>query len=149
MYTITLNEIRQEKNPNTKTTYLTVYNTVEVISEQQYNNYINSIPFFRRLGGSETVVRAYTCAGYKVYKLTSKSPDKQTKVIREFKFKWDDNPALNTTYQKFENLSLMGKYNYLQRNNNLTNEIETLFKGYKSNKVNFEKLHELMDKQNS
>jgi len=86
MYTITLNEVRQEKNPNTKTTYVTVENKVEVISEKQYDNYINSIPFFRRFGGSESVVKAYTCAGYKVYKLTSKSPDRLTKVIREFKF---------------------------------------------------------------
>jgi N-acetyl-anhydromuramyl-L-alanine amidase AmpD len=45
------------------------------------------ISFFRRLGGSESVQRAYTCYGYKVDKLTSTSPDKQTKVIREFNFK--------------------------------------------------------------
>jgi N-acetyl-anhydromuramyl-L-alanine amidase AmpD len=87
MIQITLTETRLSKNPNTKTTYIVDSNKVEPITESQYNNYINSIPFFRRLGGSESLQRAYTCYGYKVYKLTSKSPDKQTKVVREFNFK--------------------------------------------------------------
>lgn len=144
MYTITLNEVRQEKNPNTKTTYTTVENKVEVISEIQYNNYISSIPFFRRLGGSESTIKAYTCAGYKVQKLTSKSPDKQSKVIREFSFKWDDNLHKKAV---FESLSLYGKYNDLKSKDLLTEEIHSLYIGYESNKADFDTLHELMNKQ--
>ena len=42
--------------------------------------------WFRRLGGSETAQRSYTCYGYVIYKLTSSSPDRQTKSVREFNF---------------------------------------------------------------
>ena len=87
MIQITLTETRLTKNPNTKTTYIVESNKVEPITEKQYNNYIDSVSFFRRLGGTESLQRAYTCDGYKCIKLTSKSPDKQTKVVREFKFK--------------------------------------------------------------
>lgn len=83
---IQLTESRQEKNKNTKTTYLKPVVTVSTITETQYNNYINGIKFFKRLGGSETLTKAYTCLGYKVVKLVSKSPDRLTKVVREFNF---------------------------------------------------------------
>lgn len=88
MYTIQLTETTQERNPNTKTTYITTEVNKEVLTDKQYNSITseNTIKWFRRLGGSESVQRAYTCAGYKVCKLISKSPDRQTKVIREFKF---------------------------------------------------------------
>lgn len=88
MYTIILTETRLSKNPNTKTTYLVESKEVETITDKQYNLLTcnDTIKWFRRLGGSESLQRAYTCAGYKVYKMTSKSPDKHTKVVREFKF---------------------------------------------------------------
>ena len=76
------------KNPNTKTTYILKHETIEEISEDQHRNMTNdnTLRFFRRLGGSENKVYGYTCNGYKVTKLTSTNPDKTTKVVRTFKF---------------------------------------------------------------
>jgi len=89
MYTIELTTTKQVKNPNTKTTYLTESKEVTTITDKEYHLITNddTVKWFRRLGGSESLQRAYTCAGYKVYKLTSTSPDRQNKIIREFKFK--------------------------------------------------------------
>ena len=62
--------------------------TVEqsVITEKQYNNITNkdTLKYFRSLGGSETAQRCYTCAGYIIFKLISRSPDRNVKVVREF-----------------------------------------------------------------
>jgi hypothetical protein len=87
MIQITLTKTRLTKNPNTKTTYIVESNKVEPITEKQHFLYFDSVKFFRRLGGSETITNGYTCNGYVGTKLVSTSPDKQTKVIREFKFK--------------------------------------------------------------
>lgn len=88
-YIIELTETRLTKNPSTKTTYIIDSIKTSVIDDRQYSLITcnDTVKWFRRLGGSESLKYTYTCAGYKVYKLTSKSPDKQTKVIREFKFK--------------------------------------------------------------
>jgi len=85
---IILNTVRTEKKQGYKTVYTETENETREITEQEYNNITSNdtVKFFRRLGGSETLVRSYTCAGYKVVKLTSTSPDKETKVIRTFKF---------------------------------------------------------------
>lgn len=86
---IILTKTRLSKNPNTKTTYVVDSKVVSECTERQHylttNN--DTVKWFRRLGGSETVQRSYTCAGYVVTKLISLSPDKQTKVIREYNFK--------------------------------------------------------------
>ena len=74
------------KNPNTKTTYIEEERTIEEITEQTYRNIVSSSKFFRRLGGSETHTRTYTCRGYNTIKLTSVSPNRQIKKIYEFKF---------------------------------------------------------------
>lgn len=74
------------KKPGFKTVYELIETETETITETQYNKIITSAPFFRRLGGSCTQQRAYTEAGYKVYKDILISPDKETKTIREFKF---------------------------------------------------------------
>lgn len=74
------------KNPDTKTTYIVEEITEETITEQTYRNIVSSSKFFRRLGGSETHTRAYTCRGYNTIRLTSVSPNRQDKIIREFKF---------------------------------------------------------------
>lgn len=89
MYTIELTTTKLVKNPNTKTTYIVESKEVETITDKEYNLITcdNTVKWFRRLGGSESLQRSYTCAGYKVYKLTSTSPDKQNKTVREFKFK--------------------------------------------------------------
>jgi len=87
MTTITLTETRYKKNPNTKTTYIVESEEVKEITEKQHFNYFDSVKFFRRLGGKETITNSYTCNGYKGTKLISTSPDKETKVVREFNFK--------------------------------------------------------------
>lgn len=66
----------------------TVYDLVSVerdpLTEETYSNLVNSAPFFRKLGGSETLQRCYTSRGYRVYKMISRSPDKTKKTVREF-----------------------------------------------------------------
>ena len=56
------------------------------ITNDNYNNVFNSIQFFKNLGGSEKVYKNYTYAGYIPTKLVSISPDKQTKIIRNYEF---------------------------------------------------------------
>lgn len=58
----------------------------KAITEKEYNNIIDSSPFFRRLGGSEFHHKAYTCRGYKTWKLSSKNPSRDEQTIREFDF---------------------------------------------------------------
>lgn len=86
---ITLTETEFIKNPKTKTTYIQVKTETKEINEKEYFLTVNdnTIKYFKRLGGKEIVTRGYTSAGYKVIKLISTSPDKETKVIMEFKFK--------------------------------------------------------------
>jgi hypothetical protein len=88
MEEIILKETRLVKNPYTKTTYTIEEEKTEAITRKQYSNICgkDTLKWFRRLGGSETAERGYTCAGYLIVKLTSTSPDKQNKTIRTFKF---------------------------------------------------------------
>ena len=80
MYTIQLTETRIENGKKTI--------EVKTIDKEQYDNITNveTLKWFRRLGGSETARKNYTSKGYIVTKLVSTSPDKSTKVIREFNF---------------------------------------------------------------
>ena len=89
MYIIELTETRLSKNPNTKTTYIVDEVKTEIVTDKQHDLTTNddTCKWLRRLGGSETKQMSYTHKGYVCTKLTSVSPDKQTKVIREFKFK--------------------------------------------------------------
>ena len=77
------------KNPNTKTTYIVEGEKTEQITKENYNNITSkeTQKWFRRLGGSETAQRSYTCRGYLITRLTSVSPDRQNKNIYKFKFK--------------------------------------------------------------
>ena len=86
---IILTETKLLKNPNTKTTYIVDSKEVKEIDLQTHNRITNddTLKWFRRLGGTETAERSYTYEGYVVTKLTSTSPDKQRKTIREFNFK--------------------------------------------------------------
>ena len=70
----------------TKTSWLVTESELTNITDEQYNNIIEAAPFFRRLGGSETLTREYTSAGFKVVKLVSKSPDRTLKTVRDFYF---------------------------------------------------------------
>ena len=58
----------------------------ENITKENYLNIINSVKFFRNLGGFERLTSGYTYAGYIPVELNSISPDKQEKVIRSFEF---------------------------------------------------------------
>ncbi len=77
------------KNPNTKTTYIVEGEKTEQITKENYNNITSkeTQQWFRRLGGSETAQKSYTCRGYLITRLTSVSPDRQNKSIYQFKFK--------------------------------------------------------------
>lgn len=88
MEEIILNETRLIKNPSTKTTYTVEEEKTEAVTRKQYNLICgkDTLKWFRRLGGTETAQRGYTCAGYLIVKLTSTSPDKENKIIRTFKF---------------------------------------------------------------
>lgn len=92
MIQITLTTTEQRKNPNTKTSYITIETESKVIDSKQHGLITNedTCKWFRRLGGSETKTMAYTCDGYKCVKLISTSPDRDIKKIREFNFKWID-----------------------------------------------------------
>jgi len=83
---ITLIEQRYSLKSGTKTVYTLDSEETKGITSQQYKRYEESAPYFRRMGGTETIKRDYTSQGYKMVKLTSKSPDKETKIIRTFKF---------------------------------------------------------------
>mgnify|MGYP003630727874 FL=1 len=88
MESITMHKTELLKNPDTKTTYFIRDEASESITRAQYNNLTkdDTLKWFRRLGGSETAERSYTCRGYNVTKLTSTSPDRGIKIIRKFKF---------------------------------------------------------------
>jgi hypothetical protein len=88
MFKIILTQKEYLKNPNTKTTYLLNCEESREITEKEFFNMTNAdtLKFFRRLGGTESAIFGYTCNGYKVTKLTSTSPDKQIKIVRTFKF---------------------------------------------------------------
>lgn len=74
--------------PGTKTVWTenTERSHDEYITEEGYRNIVDASPFFRRLGGSETLHRTYTRAGYRVYEIISKSPDRTQKTVRTFNF---------------------------------------------------------------
>ena len=88
MYQIILTQKNYIKNPNTKTTYLLDEESSATITEKeyQYTTKADVLKTFRRLGGTESAIFGYTCNGYKVIKLTSTSPDKTIKIIRNFEF---------------------------------------------------------------
>ena len=86
---ITMTKTSLVKNPNTKTTYIVEGEKTEQITKENYNNITSkeTQQWFRRLGGSETAQKSYTCRGYLITRLTSVSPDRQNKSIYQFKFK--------------------------------------------------------------
>ena len=66
---------RQEKKEGTKT-----------VDKQFHINTVESAPFMRRLGGSESLTRSYTSQGYNVTRIVSTSPDKAKRSIYSFDF---------------------------------------------------------------
>jgi hypothetical protein len=62
----------------------------ELIDLKTVERIADSVRFFRRLGGTETLVKGYTCAGYNPVKLTSTNPDKTAKTIRTFNYFYNE-----------------------------------------------------------
>lgn len=81
-----LTTIRSEKKPGTKTVYTEKERTTKDISREQYFNIVDAAPFFRRLGGSESIQKNYTPYGYIPVKIISKSPCRELKTERIFIF---------------------------------------------------------------
>ena len=81
-----MTKMYQEKKSGTKTVWQTTKTETKAITETQYNNIVNAAPFFRHLGGSETLQKTYTCRGYKVYQMFSTSPDKKSRNVRTFDY---------------------------------------------------------------
>lgn len=63
----------------------------ETLTEEQYKNMVNvdTMKFFRSIGGSETASRGYTSMGYNVVRLVSCNPDRTVKKVREFDIKYN------------------------------------------------------------
>lgn len=78
--------IKQVKKDGTKNVWIEDTREVKDVDHQTYKNIVDSAPFFRRLGGSETCQRGYTSRGYNVIRIVSTSPDKQNRTIRMFNF---------------------------------------------------------------
>jgi hypothetical protein len=60
----------------------------EIIDEATYKRIEDSIGFFKGLGGSESVTRTYTVAGFRMSRLVSTSPDRKNRTIREFTYSY-------------------------------------------------------------
>lgn len=86
MKNIELTTARYELKEGTKTVWVETSKEIATINEERYKSILDWSPMMRRLGGSESLKRTYTSAGYKVYEIVSKSPDRQSKTIRNFKF---------------------------------------------------------------
>ena len=72
----------------------------ENISKENYLNIINSVKFFRGLGGFERLTNGYTYAGYIPVELNSISPDKKEKILRSFEFSKNSEPIYYDSKKK-------------------------------------------------
>lgn len=88
MLRITMITENFDKKQGFKNAYKLIETEKREISEQQYRNICESAPFFRRLGGSVTQQKSYTCYGYKVVRDIATSLNKETKTIRKFNFEY-------------------------------------------------------------
>lgn len=85
MYTISETISRFEKIGNKWK--MTESNTYTINNEQYHNaTCAETVRFFRNLGGIERVERSYTFAGYVPVKITSISPARDEKTVREYTF---------------------------------------------------------------
>ena len=85
---IYLREIKQVKKAGTKTVWETINDHNEEIDIRIYGLLSDkrTMKSFRSMGGSEYAEMGYTCNGYKLVRLTSTSPNKERRIIREFDF---------------------------------------------------------------
>lgn len=66
--------------------WITTETETKTISKSFYYNAVDekAIRFFRNLGGVETIQRNYTKMGYLPVRILSTSPNRQTRIIRNF-----------------------------------------------------------------
>ena len=62
--------------------------TTKEIDYQHYQNFTSddTVKFFRRIGGSETVIRNYTAYGYIPVEIISCNPDRTIRKVTSFQF---------------------------------------------------------------
>ena len=86
LYNIEMTESRMTRTASGKSwSRKNIEEVKKTIQFDEYFNYLSSIDFFKGLGGSERVEKSYTISGYIPTRLTSVSPDRQIKVIRQFR----------------------------------------------------------------
>ena len=79
-----------QKKVGTKTVWEIDRETKREITEEEHDltTKEETVKAFRRAGSREILTYGYTSWGYKVVKLVSISPCKESKTIREYKFIW-------------------------------------------------------------
>ena len=82
-YTITLTTENYEKQGSR---WVLVESNTETIPFEYYMNAIDASPFFKNLGGKESISKSYTVAGYVPVEIRSTSPDGKQKTIRKYDF---------------------------------------------------------------
>lgn len=88
--TITMTTQHQVIKEGTKSVWQTVETNTEVINQEVIDRIVDSMSFFKNLGGSERLTRNYTSAGYLPTELKSTSPDKQNRTIRTFNYEYSE-----------------------------------------------------------
>lgn len=82
-YKITLKEESYEKQGNR---WVLVDSFTQDIPFEYYLNAVDASPFFKGLGGKESISKSYTIAGYIPVEIRSTSPDGMQKTIRKYDF---------------------------------------------------------------
>ena len=80
-YRVSMETIRYEKKGSR---WVETEREEKQITEENYENVINSKHFFTNLGGTERHSKSYTYIGYIVTTVNSISPDRQNKTVRHF-----------------------------------------------------------------
>jgi hypothetical protein len=80
-YKVSMETIRYEKKGSK---WVETEREEKQITEENYENVINSKHFFTNLGGYERHSKSYTYIGYIVTTVNSISPDRQNKTVRHF-----------------------------------------------------------------
>lgn len=89
--------------------------TQEVITSEQYTNYIQWIPEMHHFFNTDATCKAkhnYTCAGYLPITVTSISPGHDTKIIAEFEFINKEELFENAGFRERDIIERAKTYNY-------------------------------------
>lgn len=92
----------------------------KVYTDENYTNYITSIPFFNNFGymSSCRAKKSYTIAGYLPTIVTTINPDSSVKKIATFKFYNKDYIFLNAGYREKEIINNARYYQEFKSDNN-------------------------------